>query len=270
MRPSGKIYGNQDSHFTWRGNEVMRLEYLSDIVFALAFGMIVSSGSEPRTFEELQGFLFTALPVTAAFTFMVYIWAQHFTFFRRFGLEDGRTMFLNATLLLVVLFIAYPMRFIFDSLFGWGLMMLGDDSYVADLQVDYRRSGIIMSYFAGGMMVVMGLFALLYRHALSLKDALELSPMELAITRASFWIYLVSAFWAAVACVGAAATPLGGFAGFIIGLSRPSARIIRWRMLPREPGRPRGVTAPSSPPRRTPASSPAQARDNSGAALRGR
>ncbi|MEM1381650.1 MAG: TMEM175 family protein [Pseudomonadota bacterium] len=264
MRQGTKFYGDQDPCFRWRGTQVLRIEYLSDIVFALAFGMIVSSSNEPRTFEELQAFLFTAAPVTAAFIFMVYIWTLHFTFFRRYGLSDQKTMVLNGCLLLLVLFIAYPLRFIFDALFGWILLMAGDPGYVVSMQIDYQRAGAIMSYFAGGMALLFTIAASLYLHALSRADDLGLTDLERRATRVAFWVFAVSTIWAVLACVAAAFTPLGGFAGFIMSLARISSRFIRWRILPKRLiDAAQDANAASTPPHQTPEASPARVPDSS-------
>lgn len=217
---------DQDPGFRWRGGEITRIEYLSDIVFALAFGMLVMSSSEPRTFEKLNAFLFAILPVTASFGMMVYLWNRHFLFFRRYGLADRRIAFLNAVLLLVVLFIAYPLRFIFDSLFGFVLLMMGDDRLVDMMNIDYRRAGIIMGYFMAGLFVVLNLFGAMYAHALSRAEILALSDQERRITKAQMWIYVSSSWFAALAGILAVTTPLGGFAGFVASFNFISNRLI--------------------------------------------
>lgn len=43
------------------------IENLSDIVFALAFGMLVSWAARPQTFTQLTNHLMTILPVAAGF-----------------------------------------------------------------------------------------------------------------------------------------------------------------------------------------------------------
>ncbi|NRA29024.1 MAG: DUF1211 domain-containing protein [Parvularculaceae bacterium] len=254
MRPASRIYTDQDPHFRWRGAQVMRVEYLSDIVFALAFGMLVSNGVEPRTFEELNGFLFSAIPVTAGFIIMVSFWTQHFLFFRRYGLADKRTMFINACILLVVLIIAYPLRFIFDSLFGWVLLMFGNDALVDQLNIDFRRAGIIIAYFMTGLAVLQILLAALYRHALVHADALDLTTYELQVTRAAFWEHASFVFWAGLAAILAVTTPLYGFAGFLTLFGRLSDRIIRKSIIKADPENHAADEAsdPSSPPRQTP------------------
>lgn len=64
---------DHDPDFNWRGKDVTRLENLSDIVFALAFGMIASASAAPATFSALNKYLYGAPPVILAFIIMVFL-----------------------------------------------------------------------------------------------------------------------------------------------------------------------------------------------------
>ena len=99
---------DHDPEFVWRGKDVTRLENLSDIVFALAFGMIVSASSIPQNLQGLNEFLLGSPPVILAFIIMTQFWNQHFVFFRRYGLADRRIVLLNNLLLLSILLIKLP------------------------------------------------------------------------------------------------------------------------------------------------------------------
>ncbi len=218
---------DHDPHFTWRGGAVTRIENLSDIVFALALGMLVSSGAPPVTVTELGVHLWNIVPVAAGFALLLLIWNAHFTYFRRYGVADQAIIILNAALLLVVLFLAYPLRFIFDSLFGWAMMLAGDPSRVSAMQVDYAASGVLVAYFAVGYACVFLILSLMYSHALSHADRLALTPSEVAMTRRSIWsqrAHIVLSL-AVVAC--ALFTPMVGFAGALLGLAAPVSFLIR-------------------------------------------
>ena len=52
------------------------------------------------------------------FALLVWIWHEHNMFFRRYGLQDGWTVFVNSMLLFVTLFYVYPLKFMFDSMFA--------------------------------------------------------------------------------------------------------------------------------------------------------
>ena len=47
---------DNDPNFRWRGQAVTRIENLSDIVFALALGMLITTADPLRTFDDLQLF----------------------------------------------------------------------------------------------------------------------------------------------------------------------------------------------------------------------
>ncbi|NNU14923.1 DUF1211 domain-containing protein [Parvularcula sp. ZS-1/3] len=221
---------DHDPHFKWRGTDVTRLENLSDIVFAIAFGMIVMSGDAPRTFEDLNQFLIGLVPVIFAFVVMMYIWNAHFLFFRRYSLADATVVFANGVLLLFVLVIAYPLRFIFDSLYGYLLLLAGYPDYVIDLRIDFRRAGIIMGYFTAGFLITELIFTFLYAYALKKADQIGLSADERTLTRRTVWIFATGAGWAALACTLAVLTPLGGFAGFFLNGTAITSPLIRRRM----------------------------------------
>ncbi|MEL6566840.1 MAG: TMEM175 family protein [Pseudomonadota bacterium] len=218
LRQSVQNHLDHDPHFLWRGQSVTRLENLSDIVFALALGMLVSSASPPQTFFDLQRFLFSIIPVTAGFALLLMIWNSHFVFFRRFGLADGKIVFLNSCLLFVVLYIAYPLRFAFDSFFGFVLMMAGDTTYVDAMRVGYSDSGVIMGYFSAGYAVFNALLCAMYAHALSKAAGLDLSETERVLTKRSTYIFGFASFVSIVIGFLAWLTPLNGFAGFFYGM----------------------------------------------------
>ena len=47
----------------------------------------------------------------------LWVWYDHYRFFRRYGLADGITTTLTGVLLFLVLFYVYPMKFLFTMLF---------------------------------------------------------------------------------------------------------------------------------------------------------
>ena len=89
---------DHDPNFRWRGESVTRIENLSDIVFALALGMIISAAVVPQSYDELKLYLISIIPATLAFSTLIGIWHTHFTFFRRYGVADKRIIFLLKTI----------------------------------------------------------------------------------------------------------------------------------------------------------------------------
>lgn len=217
LRDHIQSHHDHDPNFRWRGENVTRIENLSDIVFAIAFGMLVSASTPPSNHAELLSHLWQIVPVVAGFTILVLIWNSHFVFFRRYAIADQWVIFLNACLLLVVLFIAYPLRFIFDGLFGYLLGAIGGNwTRMQETGMGYLESGQVVGIFALGYAFVFLIIALMYGHALNKSEVLELTPREIIITRRSVWQYW-SSLGISVAVGGLALfTPLGPIAACLL------------------------------------------------------
>lgn len=224
---------DRDPRFRWRGTEVTRVENLSDIVFALSVGMLVSSTEVPRSFEEVQQFLVGIVPVTAGFVVWLSLWQYHFTFFRRYALIDRTVVLINAILLLLVLFVAYPLRFVFDSLFAWAVgAVTGDFTLMVELGLsgaDPGRSGLIMGYFATGYALIAVLYAVLYIHALTHANRLELNRNERALTKRSIAKFVTLTIVASAVAWIATHTAISAFAGFFLFISNLTT--IFWAMV---------------------------------------
>ncbi|MEL7541621.1 MAG: TMEM175 family protein [Pseudomonadota bacterium] len=224
MRSEIAKHLDHDPHFEWRGQTVTRLENLSDIVFALALGMLLLTDTPPSTYTELISFLINIVPVAAGFAILFGIWNAHFTFFRRYGLADGKIVFLNSMILLLVLFVAYPLRFIFDSLFGYVIFLFTEDATRLMLsEMNYQNSARGVAIFNAGFAMIIFLTSLMYQHALSKADMLGLSQNEIRVSKRTMGRYRGETAIASLVVVLAIFTPLGPFSGALLGLSWPNA-----------------------------------------------
>jgi len=227
MRSEIAKHLDHDPHFVWRGHTVSRIENLSDIVFALALGMLLLTGAPPQTFSELVHFLISIIPVTASFAILIMIWNAHFVFFRRYALADNTVVLINSVLLLMVLFTAYPLRFIFDSFFwfiiGWAT---GDYSQLLSTEMDFANSARSMAFFGTGYAVIYALLSAMYAHAIRKADMIGLSAEEILITRQTVWIYRGEVVIACILICVALLTPFGPFAGCLMILNWPAAYLI--------------------------------------------
>ena len=224
-----KLY-DHDPHFNWRGRDVTRIENLSDIVFALALGMLVSASSPPATYGELLPHILNIIPVTAGFVFMVLLWNIHFIFFRRYGIADQKIIWLNGILLLLILFVAYPLRFAFDSLFAFILMTFGSLERMQALGIDsYRQAGNIIALFYIGYGLAHLIYQSMYTHALKQADILELTAAERKITLRAIWRFRLEVILAVIIAPLATFTLLGPFAAMLGIINWPGAWLIERR-----------------------------------------
>jgi len=214
---------DHDPHFRWRGENVTRIENLSDIVFALAMGMIILSADIPQTFNDLQNFLLTIVPAFAAFILLLQIWHEHFTFFRRFGVADTRIIFYNVVLLFCVLFAAYPLRFAFEAFFYFLYGYYDNFEKASQMGVNFEHSGIILSYFAIGYAAINFCFVLMYRYALKKADILELTQSELILSKGTLAIFQFMTVLCILVAIVCGLTPVYGFGGWLLVLNWPFA-----------------------------------------------
>jgi uncharacterized membrane protein len=167
-----------EEYFHWRGGEITRLEAFCDVVFGFAITLLVVSLEVPHSFDDLVRAMRGFLPFAACFAQFILIWHTHYRFSRRYGLEDGYTVFLNVVLLFLVLFYVYPLKFLFTRLLGG---LVGLESIDVMAQPNAAR---LMQIYGLGFAAVFGLFALMYVHAYALRHILQLNPFE-ALTRIS-------------------------------------------------------------------------------------
>jgi uncharacterized membrane protein len=188
----------------WRGHEVSRLEAFSDTVFAFALTLLVVGLEVPRDYEKLMALMMGFPAFACCFALLVWIWSEHNTFFRRFGMQDAYTVVLNAILLFVVLLYVYPLKFMFDSLFSGVLLKRAD---APEPMQPYQLANASAIY-AVGFMCVFIVFALLYRHAYRCRSALELSALEAFDAKSAIGHHLVSTTVGLISLLIAAVGPL--------------------------------------------------------------
>jgi uncharacterized membrane protein len=187
-----------------RRHEVTRVEAFSDAVFAFALTLLVVSLEVPRDYGQLMTMIIGFPPFACCFAMLVWIWHEHNMYFRRYGLQDGLTVFLNALLLFVVLFYVYPLKFMFDSMFAQFIPALRAIVKPMSFAQLSRASAI----YALGFVVLFLLFALLYHHAYRRRDRLGLDALEVFDVKSFVAHHLLSAGVGVVALVAAFALPL--------------------------------------------------------------
>ncbi|WP_421791464.1 TMEM175 family protein [Hyphobacterium sp.] len=211
---------SSEKHFTWRGRDVTRLENLSDIVFALSLTLIVAS-SVPTNFDALVALWREAIAVAFCFALILLIWSKHHAFHRRYGLDDGPTVFLNSIVLFLIMIFAYPLKYLalFMVNFFTGYFESGPQ-IMAVMPLD--RVDIFITIYSVGYAAVFGIFALLYAHALKRADDLELTEAERILTRLEVDQGISAIIISSLAAIIALSlpdrwSPVGGATYFLIG-----------------------------------------------------
>jgi uncharacterized membrane protein len=205
------------------GREVTRLEGFSDAVFGFALTLLVVSLEVPESFPALKHTLSGFLPFAATFAIVGWIWFEHYSFFLRFKLQDNLTVFLNLVLLFVVLFFAYPLKFVLTRLVGgltgYGLPE-GDAAFTSFTAGDAR---LLMGAYSAGFVAVFGVLALFYWNALRQREELRLSTLEVFDARAGIRAHLLSVAIGMLSIALALVLPmrLFGLAGFVYFLLGP-------------------------------------------------
>jgi uncharacterized membrane protein len=214
--------------FRWRGHEVTRLEGFTDAVFAFAVTLLVVSLEVPRTFEELSRAMRGFLPFAVCFAILIWIWYEHYVFFRRYGLRDPWTVFLNAVLIFVVLFYVYPLKFLFQLVLG-PVSGLGTEVRRAsgriETMIETRDVPALFVTYGAGVAAVFLVLALLYFHAYRRRNDLALTEVEIFDTRSDILRHLEMAAVGALSMLLAAVLPpaavgLAGYVYFLFGLAQ--------------------------------------------------
>lgn len=175
----------RDGDFRVRGKDISRVEGLSDAVFGFAITLLVVSLEVPKSPAEvlhaMRGFF--AFAITFALLFMV--WRTQFLFFRRYGLEDDTTVYLNAVLLFTILFFIYPLKFLFTTFVDHVLAKVGFPDTTPMVPLSSYDGKLLGIAYGLGWAAVFTVFGLLYRHAYKQREKLQLDDLELFDTRSA-------------------------------------------------------------------------------------
>ena len=181
--------------FSWRGEDVSRMEGFSDAVFGFAVTLLVVSLEVPNTFDELLATMRGFFAFAICFWLLVAVWFEQYKFFRRYGLEDPLTMRLNAVLLFIVLFYVYPLKFLFtllvDQLLGYNTVVDSSSGAVVE-EIDPGQLPLLMVIYGAGFVAVQLVFFVLYLRAYALRNALGLEAHEMSVTREEMQGFLLA------------------------------------------------------------------------------
>lgn len=213
--------------FRFRGEEISRFEGFSDAVLGFAVTLLVVSLEVPRTFPELLASMRGFAAFGICFAILVWVWYQQYLYFRRYGLEDATSIFLNSVLLFVILFYIYPLKFLFrllvDQVTHQSLTVIGASGRPEPV-IEAAQAPLLMQIYGLGYVAIFVVFALLYRHAYRLRATLQLSPLEIFDTREAIQraiinlsVGLISLAISLLHLGGARSGPLSGWTYGLLG-----------------------------------------------------
>jgi uncharacterized membrane protein len=168
--------------FRLRGLEMTRLETFIDAAFAFAATMMVIAADRvPDDITTLLG-AFKHVPAFVGSVVVLGIfWRGHWVWSRRYGLEDGVSIFISWALLVTILIYIYPLKAIFGSMF----YMLSDGRLGQALGVRTEAQfRAIFAIYAIGFTAIAVEIMLLYLRAWKLREPLRLNERERFLTRA--------------------------------------------------------------------------------------
>jgi beta-lactamase class A/uncharacterized membrane protein len=168
--------------------EISRLEAFSDAVFAFGLTLLVVSLEVPSSYTELMNILRGFVPFACSFAIVTWIWYEHNKFFRRYGMEDPFTVFINGILLFLVLLYIYPLKFMATMVFA----RFGIGARDVVIAIENRQLPMLMVVYSLGFVVLFGSFAVLYAHAWRQRDALGLTEEERMMLKSSLGHHLIS------------------------------------------------------------------------------
>jgi hypothetical protein len=171
----------RDGDFRVRGKEVSRVEGLSDAVFGFAITLLAISLEVPKTSGEVLHALRGVGAFAITFLMLFSMWRTQFMFFRRYGIEDRKVVWLTGALLFVLLVFVYPLKFIMGTLVESLLKHAGLPDPEFHRAVALPESDIppLFAAFGFGFAAVFGVFSLMYRHAYALRETLKLDEVEI-------------------------------------------------------------------------------------------
>ena len=200
MKKSMKIRG--DKNFTtWRGGDISRLEALTDAVFAIAITLLIVAHDVPRDYEHFRSVMWGFCGFAVTFFALIAIWYNTFKFHRRFGMEDGYTIFLSTVLIFVVLFYIYPLKFMAQIIIN---MMILKNSLGVEFDVGFvgkvDTSHLFIVYGIGAFFIWF-ILGLMYLHAYNKREILELDNNELLITTNAIVANFIVSFVAIISII---------------------------------------------------------------------
>ena len=166
--------------FRLRGIAMTRLETFIDAAFAFAITMLVIATQQiPDDIETLLAAFKNVPAFVASIIVLGIFWRGHWLWSRRYGLEDGVSIFISWAMIVTMLIYIYPLKAIFSSM--WFLVSDGRVGHVLGAQSESQVRALF-AVFALGFTAIALEMVFLNLRAWQLREPLRLDPRERAMT----------------------------------------------------------------------------------------
>ena len=166
--------------FRLRGVAMTRLETFIDAAFAFAITMLVIATQQiPDDIETLLAAFKNVPAFVASIIVLGIFWRDHWLWSRRYGLEDGVSIFISWALIVTMLIYIYPLKAIFSSM--WFLLSGGRVGHVLGAHSESQVRALF-AVFALGFTAIALEILLLNLRAWQLREPLRLNAGERAMT----------------------------------------------------------------------------------------
>jgi hypothetical protein len=223
--------------FRLRGMQMTRLETFIDAAFAFAISMLVIAPQQiPDNIEALLGAFKNVPAFVASIVVLGIFWRGHWLWSRRYGLEDGASIFISWAMLATVLIYIYPLKAIFGSM--WFLLSDGRVGQALGLRTD-AEARALFAIFAVGFTAIALEILLLNLRAWQLREPLRLNAREKFIARYEIWGWSLPVAVGIVSLVLALTLPIrdlpwSGWVYFSMAILVPMHSAYRRRKMNRE------------------------------------
>lgn len=163
--------------FRMRGVRISRIDVFSDVSFGFSLVLLAVSLVVPKSFTDLRDSNPSFTTSVICFLMLVAVWFSHYVFFRRYALHDQFTIVLNVALLFLVLFCAYPLKFLYSTIFMYLVRNDFSPRFAAAVQING-----MLALYALGFTTAFFLIAALYWNAWRHRGSLALNGVERLLT----------------------------------------------------------------------------------------
>ena len=166
--------------FRLRGIAMTRLETFIDAAFAFAITMLVIAAQQiPDDIKTLLAAFKNVPGFVASIVVIGIFWRGHWLWSRRYGLEDGTSIFISWAMIVTILIYIYPLKAIFGSM--WFLLSGGRVGHALGPHSDAQLRALF-AVFALGFIAIALEMGLLNLRALQLREPLRLDARERSMT----------------------------------------------------------------------------------------